>query len=319
MKKVIQYFCLIIFLLLISCGSDSTEEIEFTTSISTSLKTIPFSDTEVNTSSELSFTVSNTGNTSINNANITNSNSIFSVSPTTFSLSENESKTFTVTFSPGQDQNYADTFTLKLGETVLGSLKVTGKGIITMPITSIQSSKTSLSFADVQTNNTKQLTFSINNTGNQNINSIILSKNSAQFIINPTSFSLAVNASKTITVDFTPTKVQSYNDVITITAENTILANVNLSGNGIESIPATTYTKDIQPIMNNSCATTGCHKGTNPASGIGLETYALTKDAFENHGALIQIELGEMPRNASKLPQVTIDLIKKWIADGYPE
>ena len=314
MKKTIQYLSLFTLLLFISCGSDATEEIESVTSINTSLQTISFSETEINTSSELTFNVSNTGNTDIDNASIVNSNSVFTISPATFSLSKNQSKTFTITFTPTQVQNYTDTFSLKLGQTILSSINVNGDGITATPITSIQSSKTSLNFNDVTINNTIQLSLVISNNGNQNINAITVNNTVSEFSVSPTSFPLNTEATKTINISFTPTQVQNYNDVITFKTENTILASVSLSGNGSQQAPLTTYTKDIKPIMTANC--TSCHGSS---GGVSLETFTATKNAFVSRGALSQIELGEMPRNANKLPQTEIDLIKKWIADGYPE
>ncbi|MGY5354579.1 choice-of-anchor D domain-containing protein [Wenyingzhuangia sp. IMCC45467] len=314
MKKAIQLLLFFTFIFFNSCGSDDTDEnIESTISINTSTSSMSFIDTEVNTSSTLTFNITNTGNTSINNASITNTNTVFSINPKTFSISENQSKTFTITFTPSQSQNYTDVFVLKFGETTLANVNVSGNGIISTPVTSINSSTSTLNFNDVTLNNSKQLTFTITNNGNQNINSITLDNNSNTFVTNPSTFSLSVGATKTINVNFTPTQQQSYNDIINVTVAASTMASISLTGNGVESVP-TTYNNHIKSIMTGNC--TNCH-GNN--GGVNVETYLQTKDAFTNHGALQEIESGRMPQGASKLSQAKIDLIKKWIADGYPE
>ena len=315
MKKTFQYLLTITFIILNSCGPDNPiDEIESTISINTSTNTINFNDAEVNTSTELTFNISNTGNTDISSAIITNTNNVFVVTPSSFSLNKSQSKTFTVSFTPTQSQNYTDTFILKNGQNTLASVNVSGKGIITTPITSIASNMSSINFSNTTINTTKQLSIIISNTGNQNIQSITTSNNSSRFTVNPNSFSLNSATSKTISINFNPTQVQNYNDIITFTVNNNISINVNVSGSGIEQEPLTTYNDNIKIIMTNNC--TSCHGSS---GGVSLGSYTQTKNAFMNNGALQEIESGRMPQGPTKLSQTSIDLIKKWIADGYPE
>jgi hypothetical protein len=80
-----------------------------------------------------------------------------------------------------------------------------------------------------------------------------------------------------------------------------------------------TYTNTIKAIMSQSCATTACHDNSSLAAGLSLTTYDGVKGAFENNGALAQIESGSMPKNASKLSISIINKITDWIDNGYKE
>lgn len=80
-----------------------------------------------------------------------------------------------------------------------------------------------------------------------------------------------------------------------------------------------TYTNTINSIMSQNCNVSGCHNTTTMASGFALSTYDEVKSAFQNKSALSQIETGAMPKNASKLSSATINNIKGWIAENYPE
>ncbi|MFB1004149.1 MAG: hypothetical protein QMC70_08440 [Bacteroidia bacterium] len=81
------------------------------------------------------------------------------------------------------------------------------------------------------------------------------------------------------------------------------------------------YTTDVKPIFDGSCAFVGCH---NVGSGVGsLATYMDAK-AYGEGGRLIgaiQHESGfsPMPKNGAKLADDKIASIEKWIADGYEE
>jgi hypothetical protein len=84
-----------------------------------------------------------------------------------------------------------------------------------------------------------------------------------------------------------------------------------------------TYTGRIKAIVDQNCATTDCHAGTNPANNIGLETYDQVLDNMENGQFLCTIYQNSgcdpMPKNASKLDACTLDAFAKWKERGYPE
>ena len=99
------------------------------------------------------------------------------------------------------------------------------------------------------------------------------------------------------------------------------------------------YSQDIQPIFNGSCALSGCHDSGTQESGVNLSSY---DDAINSVGVQYETEIiqpgepqnspivdkistenpqfGErMPLNRSPLSQANIDSIVAWIENGAPD
>jgi hypothetical protein len=172
---------------------------------------------------------------------------------------------------------------------------------------------------EINLNNTVDLT--IKNTGNQTLTISSINSSNNAFVISPTTSTINSDSEKKFTVTFTPTEEKIYTTIISAVSNSTTALTVTASGKGIAKTNAlkTTYNTNIKPIMTQSCATAGCHNSTSKSSGIDLSTFALVKAGFQSKGCLAEIESGRMPKNGSKLSQTTIDLIKKWISDGYLE
>ncbi|MDH3381128.1 MAG: hypothetical protein OEL54_00380 [Flavobacteriaceae bacterium] len=81
-----------------------------------------------------------------------------------------------------------------------------------------------------------------------------------------------------------------------------------------------TYTKDIRPIVMTTCATANCHLGSTGASGFGLETYTLLKDAAINRPLYTRIQstTNSMPASG-RMSQTNINLFLAWRDQGYLE
>ncbi|HTN18687.1 MAG TPA: hypothetical protein VL092_13440 [Chitinophagaceae bacterium] len=77
-----------------------------------------------------------------------------------------------------------------------------------------------------------------------------------------------------------------------------------------------TWTKDIQPIVNNSCTASGCHDARSQSGGYALNTYEGVKTIVDNTRFLAVIEAGTMPKSSPKLDDCTINKIKRWINTG---
>jgi hypothetical protein len=112
-------------------------------------------------------------------------------------------------------------------------------------------------------------------------------------------------------------------------------------GGGGDTGPPT-LSGDVQPILTNSCAFSGCHAGTSPQEGMNLSaglTHSNTVNVASNQSGLDRIEPGlanqsylvhkiqgtqgtvagsglRMPRGGTPLSQANIDIIRAWIADG---
>jgi hypothetical protein len=78
-----------------------------------------------------------------------------------------------------------------------------------------------------------------------------------------------------------------------------------------------TYAANVNPIITANC--TGCHSsgGQYPA----LETYSQVKEAIQNGDVICRIDTqscGEVMPTSGRMSQGTIDLIKLWATNGYP-
>lgn len=105
--------------------------------------------------------------------------------------------------------------------------------------------------------------------------------------------------------------------------------------------PAATFTEIQNTIFTPSCATVGCHSGSNPPDGLNLSAGVAYADivnvAAVQMPSLLLIEPGDpddsylvrkiqgtgivanrMPLNASPLTQQQIDLVRQWVSDGAP-
>ena len=79
-----------------------------------------------------------------------------------------------------------------------------------------------------------------------------------------------------------------------------------------------TYDKNVKSIVDNSCATSGCHSAVNPAAGLMLTNYTQVKNSAQNGNFHGRINNGTMPPG-NPLPSATIAIINKWQTDGYLE
>jgi hypothetical protein len=94
------------------------------------------------------------------------------------------------------------------------------------------------------------------------------------------------------------------------------------------------YVRDIQPIFNASCATSGCHASSSATSGIKMSSYSevmasvgnvlgklvVTNDA--SNSSIVKViegttnSVARMPFGGSALSSADITKIKDWINDG---
>jgi hypothetical protein len=83
------------------------------------------------------------------------------------------------------------------------------------------------------------------------------------------------------------------------------------------------YTNDIDKIVNESCATAGCHDAITKAVGLNMSTYDGTKSATKSDKFLksIKHESGatKMPLGGNKLSDQIIKRIECWVQNGTPQ
>jgi hypothetical protein len=84
-----------------------------------------------------------------------------------------------------------------------------------------------------------------------------------------------------------------------------------------------TYSMDIKPILDASCATSNCHSAAAKASGIDLSSYGAAKLYSANDKFIKSIQhisgVEKMPRGAAKLNDSEIKLIYCWTNNDTPQ
>ena len=90
--------------------------------------------------------------------------------------------------------------------------------------------------------------------------------------------------------------------------------------------PSICFERDILPVLQSNCAKSGCHDAASGEKGYVLDNYAniMKKGIVPGNPAASTIwqslnyTTGEkaMPKDAPRLSDATIDLIKRWIAAG---
>jgi hypothetical protein len=84
-----------------------------------------------------------------------------------------------------------------------------------------------------------------------------------------------------------------------------------------------TYNLDVKAILDNSCATVGCHNSTTKENGIDLSTYASVRVVSSQDRFLgaIQHKRGytAMPYKLPELNSDQVELLTCWVQNGSPE
>ncbi len=94
---------------------------------------------------------------------------------------------------------------------------------------------------------------------------------------------------------------------------------ISLPGNNSCDTTSISYQTNIVPILQASCYS--CHSGTaSLGAGIKLDTYTSVR-TYATNGLLLNSILhnglaSNMPKNASKLPDCSINKIRAWINRG---
>jgi cytochrome c553 len=84
-----------------------------------------------------------------------------------------------------------------------------------------------------------------------------------------------------------------------------------------------TYTADIKPILDASCASSGCHSASSKAQGYDLSSYAGAVNGASKAAFLGSIQhksgYSAMPKGASKLSDAALTKIACWVQNGTPQ
>jgi hypothetical protein len=83
-----------------------------------------------------------------------------------------------------------------------------------------------------------------------------------------------------------------------------------------------TFSSRIGPLIQQQCATSGCHSGANPAASLSLTNYNEIKTIVDN-GSLVESLNGTngysvMPKGTTGLISCDYNAIMNWINAGAP-
>jgi hypothetical protein len=87
----------------------------------------------------------------------------------------------------------------------------------------------------------------------------------------------------------------------------------------IECVDEISFSADVQPIIMNSCATSGCHSGPNASNNMNFMTYEAVFEHRVLIGRSVRHESGVTPMPFG--PQLSAENISKitcWIEQGAP-
>jgi hypothetical protein len=84
-----------------------------------------------------------------------------------------------------------------------------------------------------------------------------------------------------------------------------------------------TYTSDVKVLMDNKCATSGCHSANSKADGKDFSSYSAVKnDASKSSfmGSMQHLSgYKAMPQGGTKLSDTELQTISCWISNGTPQ
>jgi len=190
------------------------------------------------TSSQQSFTVTNTGTSSFSITDFIVPTGFTLVNGQSTTVNPNSSLTFYVTFNPTNVQSYSGVLevinTADNASSSTSTVYLSGNGVNNN--TSNISLSGNLNFGNLPIGQTDTRTFTISNTGNQSFYVSSINFPYSVYSANWNSGTINPNNSQTVTVTFQPTNQQSYNGNVTVNSNATNGNNtIPISGTGINT------------------------------------------------------------------------------------
>ncbi|MFC1694327.1 choice-of-anchor D domain-containing protein, partial [Candidatus Latescibacterota bacterium] len=189
---------------------------------------------DVGSSGTGTFTITNEGNITLTVNSINCPNTVFSVSPSSASVAVGQSLTVTITFNPVERGEKSTVIYVESDDSDEGSLTVNISGTGLAP--EIVLSAFSMNIGDVDVESSGTGTFTITNEGNKTLTVHSINCPNTVFSVSPSSASVAVGQSLTVTITFNPSERGEQSTVIYVESDDTDESslNVNVSGTGIE-------------------------------------------------------------------------------------
>jgi len=202
------------------------------------LAPLAFSDTNLGSSSQRTFSLTNTGRADliVNSFSFSGANaSEFSTPTAPMTISAGGSAVVAVNFSPSSSGDKSASLVINHNATPLGNsstISLSGKAF--GPAISVAGS---LDLGSVSVGKSSFVTLSISNTGNQDLDITNITSSNSAFSVNPTTATVLPGSSASIIVTFTPTKIDQVSASLIITTNDSLHSQktVNLTGQGVEA------------------------------------------------------------------------------------
>lgn len=169
-------------------------------------------------SSSLSFSIVNSGDTTLSVTSVTSSSPEFNVSPSSASLSPGQSASITVTFAPGSAGNRTATITVNSNDPDEAVSTLEFSGQCTAPVLTLGISVFQLPPA--ATGSSSSLGFRITNSGNAELIISSITSTNADFSVSPPAANIAIGRTSDFSVTFTPTAAGTRSTTITIVSND---------------------------------------------------------------------------------------------------
>ena len=86
---------------------------------------------------------------------------------------------------------------------------------------------------------------------------------------------------------------------------------------------AASYATNVKTILDNNCATAGCHNASSRRAGYDLSSYAASVTSGGNKAFLGSIQhisgYSPMPDGGAKLSEADVKTLSCWVQNGMPQ
>ena len=194
--------------------------------------TLTFGSVAVGQSSDLTLTITNTGNSTLRVTGVTGLSG-FSSSWTSGTIAAGSSQAATIRFSPTIPQAYSGAITVNGDQTAgTNTIAVTGTGA-EPALTRIIGLSGSLAFGSVTVGSSATTTLTIRNSGNAPLTWTGLSTGTGVVTATPTTGTIAAGSMDGVILTFAPTAAQAYSGTVTVTSNATAgTGSIGFSGTG---------------------------------------------------------------------------------------
>lgn len=262
------------------------------TLLTPSASSVAFGGVNVSSSSNQSFTLTNTGNTATTSLKYSMPAGVTESDNCGQTLGAGASCTVTLTWAPTTASTLSSNVTVSSQDSQ-ATVAVNGTGLQAR----LAASPTSLAFGTRQTGTTVTQSFTLTNSGNTSASSLAISTPAGYTQASNCGTSLAANASCTVQVSFNPSAVTTYNGTVSV-ASSASTVGVGVSGSGGVSTFSLSTRSITLPMANVGTSTSSAFTITNTGNLAGTPSISATA----NFSAT---QCGSIPAGGSCTPTVT--------------